>query len=250
MSRNSITKKILEHPDREELINKLAIGISPNEINQFLKAKYSDISESKFVISENALKKFQSDYLDIYNFIQQDISKAKVATKTNAEDDLKLAVSSSPAYKDLVLKSANAELDIRQIVKGLCAAIETRFGQVFDEIQNDSRSINTRVDRLLIEYADSLANILEKYYKFTEEPTQTVQHNVSVQVVDSHVSILHDLIKEILSEIDLEASLLFMERFNEKMSKLKAPEVKSISSETRLVEAQLLSEKITKQINE
>jgi hypothetical protein len=60
-------------------------------------------------------------------------------------------------------------IDIRRIVKNLCIAVETRLSQVFDEIQEDPRNINTKIDRLLIEYAEVLGNILEKYYKFTEQ---------------------------------------------------------------------------------
>lgn len=60
-----------------------------------------------------------------------------------------------------------------------------------------------------------------------------------------------DVIKEILSQMDLETSLYFMEVFNEKMAKLKAPDKEpGTSSEMRLAEAKLLNETINKKINE
>jgi hypothetical protein len=151
-----------------------------------------------------------------------------------------------------MLELAGKELDIRQIITNLCVAIEMRLAQVFDEIQEDPRNINTRVDRLLIDYTEALGNILEKYYKFTEEPAgQVIQHNVTLQVVDQHISVFHDVIKEILSQMDLETSLYFMEVFNEKMAKLKLPsEKEAVSTETRLAEAKLLNETISKKINE
>jgi hypothetical protein len=137
------------------------------------------------------------------------------------------------------------------MVARLCAAIEMRVGQVFDEIQENPRDINTRVDRMLKEYGELLGTLLEKYYKFTESPADmTVQHNVTLQVVDQHISVFHDAIREVLSEMDLESSMLFMEKFQEKMAKLKPFTPDSIpNTDIRLAEAKLLNETINKKLN-
>lgn len=250
MNKNAL-KKILEHPDKDEIISKLIIGISSKDVYDWLKAKYTNVSESKFVISEKSIKSFQENYLDIYNLIQEDIAKSKLAVNSSTEDQLELSVQNNTTYKSKMLELADKEIDVRKIISNLCIAIETRLAQVFDEIQEDPRNINTRVDRLLIEYADSLANILEKYYKFTETPAdQIVQHNVTLQVVDQHISVFHDVIKEVLSQMDLETSLYFMEVFNQKMEKLKAPDKEYINTDMKLAEAKLLNETINKRINE
>lgn len=250
MNKNAL-KKILEHPDKDEIISKLIIGISSKDVYDWLKAKYTNVSEFKFVISEKSIKSFQENYLDIYNLIQEDIAKSKLAVNSSTEDQLELSVQNNTTYKSKMLELADKEIDVRKIISNLCIAIETRLAQVFDEIQEDPRNINTRVDRLLIEYADSLANILEKYYKFTETPAdQIVQHNVTLQVVDQHISVFHDVIKEVLSQMDLETSLYFMEVFNQKMEKLKAPDKEYINTDMKLAEAKLLNETINKRINE
>lgn len=251
MNKNGL-KKIIDHPDKDEIISKLICGISPLDINDWLKAKYTNVSEAKFVISEKTIKSFQDKYLDIYNIIQEDLSKTKVAVAAGTEEDLSLTINNLPAYKNIMLKTANEELDIRKIIKNLCVAIETRLSQVFDEIQEDPRNINTKVDRLLIEYAEVLGNILEKYYKFTEAPAdQIVQHNVTLQVVDQHISVFHDVIKEVLSQMDLETSLYFMDVFNREMSKLKAPNDKATTNNTeaKLAEAKLLNETIINRLD-
>lgn len=250
MNKNALTK-ILQHPDKDEIISKLVIGISAKDIHDWLKSKYTNVSEAKFVVAEKSIKSFQDNYLDIYNLIQEDLAKSKSALATSTEEQLALSVQNNPTYKSKMLELAGKELDIRQIVTNLCVAIESRLAQVFDEIQEDPRNINTRVDRLLIDYAEVLGNILEKYYKFTEVPvTQTVQHNVNVQVTE-HISVFHDVIKEVLSQMDLETSLYFMEVFTEKMNKLKPPSDKEApNTEMRLAEAKLLNETINKKINE
>ena len=246
-------KKILDHPDKDEIISKLVLGISPRDIYDWLKSKYTNVSEAKFVIAEKSIKSFQDNYLDIYSLIQEDLAKSKIALATSTEDDLQLTDKNSPAYKTIMLKSAEEELDIRQTIKRMVVGLETRFAQVFDEIQEDPRNINTRIDRLMIDYAEVLGNLLDKCHKFTETPAadQVIQHNVTLQVVDQHISVFHDVIKEVLSQMDLETSLYFMEVFNEKMAKLKAPEKEpGTSSEIRLAEAKLLNETINKKINE
>lgn len=245
-------KKILDHPDKDEIISKLVIGISPSDINDWLKAKYTNVSEAKFVIVEKSIKQFKENYLDIYNMIQEDLIKTKSALALSTEEQLQLSVKGNSAYKNRMLELAGKELDIKTMITNLCIAVETRLGQIFDEIQEDPRNINTRVDRLLIEYADTLGTILEKYYKLTTiQPDQIVQHNVTLQVVDQHISVFHDVIKEVLSQMDFDTSLYFMEVFNEKMAKLKQPSEKDLpNTEVRLVEAKLLNETINKKINE
>ena len=250
MNKTSL-KKILEHPDKDEIIAKSIIGVSAKDIHDFLEAKYTNISEAKFVIAEKSLQSFQDNYLDVYNLIQEDIAKSKLAVATNTEEQLDLSVKENPAYKSKMLELASKEIDVRKIIANLCVAIETRLAQVFDEIQSDPRNINTRVDRLLIEYADTLGNILEKYYKFTEvQPSHIVQNNVTLQVVDQHISVFHDVIRDVLSQMDLETSLYFMDVFNQKMNKLKFAEKETLNTDMKLAEAKLLNETINKKINE
>jgi len=251
MNKNAL-KKILEHPDKDELISKLVCGVSAKDTHDWLAAKYTNPAESKFIISEKSIKSFQDNYLDIYNLIQEDIAKTKQAVVTNTQDSLELAVKNNPTYKSKMMELANKEIDVRQMVAQLCVAVETRLAQVFDEIQEDPRNINTKVDRLLIDYAEVLGNILEKYYKFTEGPADMViHHNMTVQVVDQHIAVLHDVIREVLAQMDLESSMYFMEVFNEKISKLKAPEKEGMpNTDVKLAEAKLLNETINKKLNE
>ena len=245
-------KKILEHPDREEIISKLAIAISSKDINEWLRAKYTNVGEEKFVLSEKMLKTFKDTYLDFYTEIQQDIGKTKQAVKSNVSEDLELAVRGNSAYKDAMLKIANNELDVNQMISRMAINIELRVSQIFDIIQDNPNDINTKIDRVLIEYVDALGGLLDKAHKF-QNPTNNIQftqNNVNIQV-DSSISVFHDVIKEVLSQMDLESSLYFMEVFNDKMSKLKMPDPSApLSPELKMAEVQLLNQTINQKINE
>lgn len=250
MNKNAL-KKILDHPDKDEIIAKLVLDYAAKDIHDWLANKYNNVSEAKFVIAEKSIKTFKDNYLDVYNIIQDDIKKTKQAVATSTEDQLELAIKNNPTYKGKMLELAGKEIDLREMIRNLCVAIETRLGQIFDEIQEDPRNINTRVDRVLIEYAELLGGLLEKYYKFTESPADiSIQHNVTLQVVDQHISVFHDVIREVLSQLDLESSMLFMELFNEKMSKLKQPVPEQApNTDMKLAEAKLLNETINKKLN-
>ena len=250
MNKNAL-RKILQHPDQQEIIGKLILDIPAKDIHDWLASKYISVSEAKFVVAEKSIKTFKDNYLDVYSMIREDMAKTKQAIVASTEDQLELAVKSNPTYKRMMMELAGKEIDVRKMVAHLCIAIETRLGQVFDEIQEDPRNINTRVDRVFIEYAEVLGNLLEKYYKFTENPADlTIQHNVTLQVVDQHISVFHDVIREVLSQMDLESSMLFMELFNEKMAKLKQPVPEQLpNTDTKLAEAKLLNETINKKLN-
>jgi hypothetical protein len=245
-------RKILEHPDKDEIIAKLVIGQPPTDIHDWLKIKYTNVNEKKFVLTENILKSFQTNHLNFYNDILQDIQKTKIAVTTNTTDALDLAVKNNPIYEDAMVKLATGELNVDQMMAKMAINVETRISQIFDAIQADPNNINTKIDRLLVDYAEMFGNVLDKYYKWKEnQANQTIHANVTLQVVDQHISVFHDVIKEVLSQMDLETSLYFMEVFNNKMTKLKIPDFGTVSTpEMKLAEAKILNETINKKINE
>ena len=245
---NKNFQKIKNHPDKDEIISKLSMGVSSKDISEWLKAKYCLVGDAKFVISEKNLKEFSDTYLDFQELFQEDVMKAKSSLKKDDGDSIELSIQNNPEYKERLLDLVGKEIDIKQIITRLCLNIEFRLGQIFDSIQEDPRNINTRVDRLLIEYTKALADSLDKFYKFTTvQPDQVVQHNVNLQIVDQHISVLHEAIRETLAEIDNDASMLFVERVSQKMLGLQPASEnveKSQSTDSRLAEVKLLNENI------
>lgn len=244
-------EKILYHPDRDEIISKLVIGVDPRDIHEWLELKYTNVSEAKFVIAEKSIKSFKDNYLNIYNIIREDFAKARTALATNTEDQLALSIANNTTYQGLVLQTVGKELDLKQAISGLIAAIETRLSQIYDVIQEDPRNINTKIDRVLIEYVDKFGMLLEKAYKIIHEgPDQVVQHNITVQHIDQHTAIFYEAIKRVLAKLDLESSMYFMEIFNEEMGKLKDPNNKTIQPvEERLAEVKILNKTINEKVN-
>src|SRR5271157_2871541 len=133
MNKNAL-RKILDHPDKDEIIAKLVLDYPAKDIHDWLAGKYTNVSEAKFVIGEKSIKTFKENYLDVYSMIQEDMQKTKQAMTTSTVDQLELAVKNNPTYKSKMLELAGKEIDVRSMVAQLCVAVETRLAQVFDEI--------------------------------------------------------------------------------------------------------------------
>lgn len=245
--------KILNHIDRDEIINKMIVGAPPKEINEWLRSKYSSTAEHKFVLSEKMLKSFQDNHLDFHQAMMKDFSKAKTALVNGLDPEtLELVVSKSPKYQELVLQAAGQEVDYKRAIATLVIAVETRLSQIYDLIQQNAGEINQKgVDRLFFEAIDKFSMILERAHKMTTNaPDQVIQHNISVQHMDQHASVFYEAIKRCLAKMDLAQSMAFMEIFNEEMSKLKDPSNLPIRPvEGRLAEVKVLNEAINQRIN-
>jgi len=57
--------KILNHPDREEIIQKLVAGFSPNKVHDWLNEKYSAEEDRNNRITIKAISDFRSRYLNL-----------------------------------------------------------------------------------------------------------------------------------------------------------------------------------------
>ncbi len=243
----NIVKSIIEHPDREEILTKMLIQIDLAEIEEWLSSKYCNPSEKQFIISKKSLKKFQDEYLDMYQVIQQDFIKTKELQKTT-NNDVKDIIQGNEEYHKQLEKLVNQELDVKMMLKKMVVAAETRLGQIYDVVQSDPRNI--KLDRQLVEWFNALSDALERLAKVESGMlggnVQTINHqHINIQVVDNYTSIIYDIIKEILSKLDYETSNLFIEMYEEKISKIKSLPSSSFQPvEERLEEAKQLSEKI------
>lgn len=244
MAQQKFISKLLEHPDKEEIINKLILDIPVSDIVEWLKIKYEE-ADGKLILSQKSLQIFKDNHLDIYSAIKDDFLKTKNAIINNDIENVELLIKGNSTYKDLVVKTVGQELDLKQSIKQLCNVVETRLSQIFDRVQEDPRDVG-KVDRVLIEYVREFGSLLEKAYKIVNNgPDQVIQHNITVQHIDQHINIFYEVIKKVLQKMDIESSMYFMELFNQEMAKIKDPNNKVIQPvEERLAEVKALNSHI------
>jgi len=248
----SVLERVLEHPDKDEIISKLIIDIPEKDINDWLQVKYSNPGESKFIISKNSLKEFKDNYLDIYAKIKEDILKAK----TSPLGELDLTLKSNKLYKAKILEAADKKIDIEEKLARLITAIEDRAAEVFDRMQN--QEIDFKKDQIVINYLNLLGDTLTKYYEIKEKQeksqlatiTNINNTNVTIQVLDQQVSIFYDIFKEVLGTLDFQTSMRCLELFNDKLAKAKLANTKEFTLDQQAAEVKLLNETVQKRLNE
>jgi deoxyadenosine/deoxycytidine kinase len=200
------------------------------------------------------LKSFKDNYLDFYQIMKKDISKNSKAIAAGNIDDLQVVLSNNASYKSKLLATVDNEIDVKKMLATMIIAVETRVEQMFDQIQERPEEVNSRTERLWLEYFDRLGTMLEKWSKYVVgAPDQVIQHNFTVQHIDQHVQILQEAIRDALTEFDLETSLKFMDRLNISLQKLKDPGMsgaKPTPQGVKISEVKILSEEINRKLNE
>ena len=232
--------KILEHPDKEEVISKLIAGISPKDIAEWLELKYSTKEQYPLRLSQKLLKSFIDSNLDLYKQIKEDVKLVKEGKAPNKV--LSKSLINNKTYQERINSYIDQEVDIKKLMRDLIFLIRDRFEQVFDRIQEDPSNI--RQDHNLIRYFETLSNYIDRYDKIINgSPDQVIQHNITVQRVEEHTFALQEAIREVMTEIEPEMAFIFMEKLNAKLVKLKPEKIELLSQEKRFKEAQILSQK-------
>jgi len=244
MSKNKeLVQNMLSHPDRDEIISKLLLGFPLSDINEWLSVKYD--KEQKYVFSEKSLEIFKDEYLDIYTQIKEDI--IKLYEKQNTPDqEIKEVIKSNSDYQDKLTEYLNQEIDIHTRLKRMIFNIQYRAEQVFDTIQENPR--NTKMDRTLIEWFNTLSDVFEKYDKIINKPQEQIlqqqNNNINIQILDQHIGVVYEIIKEILAKLDYNTSMLFIDLFNEKIKKIKSTPINILPVEERLEQVKQLETQI------
>ena len=248
----SVVKKIFEHPNKDEIIAKLLFGESSQDVHNFLATKYKNSSELKFVLNAKIIQNFKDNYLDIYSYVREDILKTQLATSNSLQEELELSVKNNSAYKDKLLEITNNEIDVRKMLARMILAIETRTAQLYDRFQMNPDDVSTREERLMLDYFDKLGIQLERYQKYlVGTPDTIIQHNITIsQDINLKVKAIQEAICETASEIDIETSMLFMDKINKKLSALNYTPEKIQNPTERLAEVKLLNEEINTKLNE
>jgi hypothetical protein len=234
--------KLLAHPDKEEIFDKLTRGIKPKDISDWLKLKYPNRDQSHLRLSAKLLKDFTDNNMDLYNVLKSDI----IDTKAGKKQDKKIAESllNNKTYRERLNELADTEIDIKRVITEIVFLIRERIEQYFDRMQENPN--NLKPDYGLIRWFEVLLNAVEKFDKIINNaPDQIIQHNVTMQAVSNHTALFQDVIREVLAEMDPEASFLFMERLRERMELLEPlEEMKPLSQDKRLAEAKIIQKKV------
>ncbi len=210
---------LLNHPDRQEIVNKILSNGSAKEIYDWLRLKYPAPDQQDLRLNLNLLKEFaKSNLLDCETKVNNDILVAqeeKVIQKKLSETLL-----NNKTYQERITQLVDNKIDVKQKFINLEAALHARMEQVFDSIQQDPSKVN-KADYTLIKYMEQYLKLLETYNKsINMAPDTIIQHNYTMEYIDNHSAILQQAIRETLEDMDPQFAFIFVEKIQEKLNNL------------------------------
>lgn len=239
--------KLLDHPDKDEIISKLVTGISPKNISDWLRVKYSDKEQQHLRLSSKLLKDFIDNNLDLYNTLRNDLADTKAGKQIARETSKSLL--NNKTYQERLNEVADQEIDIKRSITDTLFLIKARIEQVWDKVQENPG--NLKPDYALIKWFELLLNAQEKWNKLNEVPEAgVINQNITINMIEQHSAILQEAIRETLAEMDSDISFKFMDKLNDKLNALKAPIEKEITQEQKLNEIKVLKAKIESEAND
>jgi hypothetical protein len=232
--------KILNHPDREEIIQKLVSGISPNKIQDWLNDKYSREEDRHLRITVKAISDFRVRYLnltrDAVRLLKKERQKKELGLPHNAnagsflertgetKDEHELRVKEtllqSPTYREKLKNINEAALDGPRLIKELVTLIQSRIEKYFNEVASGQQTL--KEDKVLIEMISLMKDLVKEAKKIEDDYNiQPDAGHVQLNVVHEQVGLIRDTVKDLLNEFDSNLALEFMDRLNRKLTTLK-----------------------------
>jgi len=239
-----MSKKILKHPDKESIIRMLNDGESIRKVAAWTKEKYP--TNKGLHLSTVTIQKFRKDNLQLDGKVLKDIQEASVVqNRVIEEQQRQVQLESTNAYQDKINQIADTHLDVASKIMQLDTIIEDRMEYWFNVIKTGEADPKL-ADKEIRGYMDRQMALLQQYKKFIEGMADhTVEHNVNITVMNEQISMIRDVIRDIIGEFSPDLAMVFVEKINSKLNNLEyLPQVSDGVSDKELqaIEAQVLSE--------
>lgn len=214
-----MSSKVLNHPDKEKIIEKLLEGESVKEVELWLEKKYP--RSKRLHISYMTLQKFRSENLDLKGEVLDDIKNKKAEIdKRTQEVETKMIIQSRNAYKEKIEEIASAELDVTKRLLEMDKLINSRIEYYYNLLES-GQGTSIKEDKIFIEYINTMKSLMQDWKKYIEGfADQRIDHNININVINEHARVLKESILEVLREMDPRLISIFVTKLNVKMKQL------------------------------
>jgi hypothetical protein len=220
--------KILNHPDRDQIISKLSTGETSRDVAIWLKEKYSINKVNQ--IGATTLDEFRRKYLNLHGTILEDI---QLKLRDNCQEELDTAlvkaVKRNKTYEEKLTEFVEEQIDWRKKLLQFLNVVETRFSQLYDKTQNNPD--NYKPDYVMIQWMNTILKMVEDIRKVEGAPDQVIQHNVTVQAIDDQAAVFQQAIQKTIAELDLNTASILIDKLNANIEKLKHDKASILYSE-------------------
>jgi len=214
-----LSKKVLHHPDKDEIIRRLNDGESIRTTAAWIKQKYKN--NKSLQVSTVTLQQFRKQHLNLDGKVLKDIQEVSKTQKKQLEEQvLQKQLEASNAYQEKINEIAGSRLDVGKRILQLDRVIESRIEHYYNLALTGELPAG-KADRELRDFIDRAITLLEKYKKYVEGMADhTVDYNVNITVMNDQISVIRNVVREIISEMDADVAMRFMDKFNSKLTQL------------------------------
>ena len=208
--------KIIDHPEKTQIISKLVSGESPKVVSAYLKDKYPKPDEAHLRVPATTLQEFLDTYADHHGYVKKIIQR-----DADSKIDKKIAESlmDTRAWRERVVDGVKKEINYIDKLDQVLTILEVRSEQIFDMIQNDPE--NTRTDYVFTKYMELLMLAIEKGDKIrNDRPDVRIEHTYTVQMVEQQSVAFQNAIRRMLERLGPEYGSLFMDLLKEELLKM------------------------------
>lgn len=212
-----MSRKILNHPDKEDIIRMLTNGASTRSVEDKLKEKYPK-DKSKH-ISWITIQNFRKEHLKLEGKVLQDIQDAATVQKRQIEETIRQRqLEATDAYKNKINEIADSKLDVARKILQLDTIIESRMEYWYNMIASGEETAS-KGDNELRKFISQQMELLGQYKKFVEGMAdKTVDHNININIMNDQISVIREVIRECMAEFGPDKAMIFMDRLNHKLN--------------------------------
>jgi hypothetical protein len=206
--------KVLNHPEREDIIKKLVNGESVKEVEKWLRKKHP--RTPRLQISYDTLQKFRKDHLHIEGDVLDKIKQARKEQVLESDELETMAIiSASSAYQNKIDEIVSNELDTNRKLLEMSSLIGARMEYYFNSLSQGS---NIQQDKMFLDLVNAQRGLVQDWKKYVEGVADTkIEHNINVSVINEQVTILKSIVFEVLQEMSPELIPTFVEKMNSKL---------------------------------
>ena len=206
-----MSKKVLNHPDKEDMIKRLLGGDSVKEVERWLKEKYP--RSKRLHVSYMTLQKFRAEHLNLKGDVLGDIKNRRTELDKEAIDaETKMVIHNSSAYQQKIEEIAEGKLDVSRRLLEMDSLINSRLEFYYNLLENGG---TLREDKIFIEYINTMKGLMQDWKKYVEGVAdKRIEHNININVVNEQAKILKETVIDVLTEISPELITVFVERLD------------------------------------
>ncbi len=206
--------KLTSHPDKEEIISQLVNGVPVREVADWLRERYPNAEHEHLRVSFSTIQNFKKQFLNPEMHVNRDL-RAAAAEAIKREETVR-AVEQTSAYQEKLSKIVDTKLDVQKELHKVFVLLDARLEHFYNMLTSEQLP-STREERVFQGYIDQLIKLMESYKKYVEGYSESVEHNININIMNEQIVIIRDAVKEALADASPDVTIKFMDNLNRKM---------------------------------